>query len=142
MNNPTIPVACFAPPLTDELLANYETLVATLPAERAELKDAMQQCLACVKAWWELPASTRTDGETFDIRHRGEKRKYTVTPLESEQVQRLWDVTPWMRELVAIEPLFDALPLAEKELRDAACHLLWHAKEITLDREPLTSDKL
>lgn len=32
--------------------------------------------------------------------------------------------------------------LESTEIRDAAFHLLWHCKEITLDREPLTSDKL
>ncbi len=173
MPNPTLPVACFAPPLTDELLARYESLIAGLSPEQAELQDALRQCLACVKAWWELPASGRKDGERFDIGHRGEKSSFRVTALESEHVTRLWDVTPWMRELLALEELFSALPTGTREvpvtvpitgrdghpatrvetrvevidqaaydLRNAAFHLLWHAKEITLDREPLTSDVL
>jgi hypothetical protein len=36
--------------------------------------------------------------------------------------------------------LFDGLRAGE--LRNAAFHLLWFCKELTLDREPLTVDKL
>lgn len=139
-----IPVACFAPPLTDELLARYEALIADLKdPQQAELHDAMQTCLACVKAWWELPESTKK-GKKWAIKNgaTGEDLEYREVPLEEAHVKQLWDVTPYMRELQALEPLFDALPLSPPELRNAAFHLLWHAKEITLDREPLTQDKL
>ncbi len=139
----TIPVACFAPPLSDETLAQYAALIGGLPAERAELADALRQCLACVQAWWALPESSLR-GKRWQLRNTatGQDVEYLETPLEAAHIQALWDVTPWMRELLAIEPLFDAIPLGEKQLRDAAFHLLWHAKEITLDREPLTKDKL
>lgn len=141
--NSMIPVACFAPPLTDELLAEYETLIEGMPDELAETRDAMRDCLACVKAWWELPEST-LPGERWRIRNTVTKKdqEYRVVPLEDEHISALYDVTPWMRELAAMEPLFDALPLSPPALRDAAHHLLWHAKEVSLDREPLTADKL
>jgi hypothetical protein len=61
-----------------------------------------------------------------------------------------------MHECQAYRKLFEALPTGRQnadgsgpivdqaacDLRNAAFHLLWHAMEITLDREPLTNDKL
>ena len=139
-----IPVACFAPPLTDKLLASYRGLIDGLGPDQAEVKDALQQCLRCVEAWWALPESKRQDGARFKTLHRGQEITYHAQPLEAEHVRALWDVTPWMKELNLLSNaqdtgLFDGL---EGDLRNAAFHLLWHAKEITLDREPLTSDKL
>jgi hypothetical protein len=139
-----IPVACFAPPLTDETLERYAELAE---AEGGETGAIMAELLACVRAWWELPESTRTDGDrwTFQQGTGGPAVTVAEVPLEEGQVKELWDVTPWMRELNTLStekgagPL-DSLPLGE--LRDAAFHLLWHCKEITLDREPLTQDKL
>lgn len=137
-----MPAACFAPLLTDEKLTKYESLIAAAPP--GEIKDAMLTCLACVKTWWELPESKRTDGDRFAIQHRGKDITFQVTPLEKEHVVALDPHTPWMRELNTLstphgDGLFDSLT---GELRDCAFHLLWHCKEITLDREPLTQDKL
>lgn len=151
-----LPVGCFAPPLTDATLAEYEQMIAGLGDDRAEIKDYMRQCLDCVRRWWDLPESKRTDGKTFDIRHKGKPHTFRTVPLENAHVEALWDATPWMNELVAMERVFDTLPhgtievnnrcevvdAAAHDLRNAAFHLLWHAKELTLDREPLTSDKL
>ena len=221
------------------------------------MKDALLVLLRCVKVWWALPESTRTDGDPFSIMHQGSLVQYKTRPLEPDQVKSLWDATPWMRELSSLSPekgedvgkgLLDTLQLDEVrrneeksrawatatadalmesamgkarmefvrgprfqamqemlrvadslgpstdatvsdgvlaifgmtasehtdllskitdyneslrsvlkgqmegpipepslesvELRDAAFHLLWHCKEITLDREPLTSDNL
>lgn len=139
-----LPVACFAPPLTDETLARYRGLVGQY-AGPAEVKDALASLLACVAAWWELPESKPTDAPKLAIKHRGKDITVPVVPLEPEYVKALDPVTPWMREIDTLSNggdtgLFDTLPAGE--LRDAAFHLLWHAKELTLDREPLTMDKL
>lgn len=144
--NPTttaIPVACFAPPLTDEKLAAYTSLIESTDAT-SQVGDALRQCLACVKAWYALPVSTRTDVIRFTTIHKGNELTYAITPLEKEHVTALWDVTPWMTELNTYSNthetgLFDAL---SGDLRNCAFDLLWHAKEITLDREPLTQDML
>jgi len=138
-----IPVACFAPPMTAEKLKGYGTLVATTAA-KSELGEALRRCLACVQAWYALPASTRTDTDKFAITDKGAEITYTVTPLEKAHVASLWDVTPWMSELNLLSNatetgLFDSLT---GDLRNCAFDLLWHAKEITLDREPLTQDCL
>jgi len=137
-----IPVACFAPPLTDEKLAEYQMLIDGL--EPSPVKDVMDECMAAVKLWWELPESARKDGKQWKLLHRGKETSYDETPLEKEHVKALWAAVPWMYELTAMEAILDALPndTKGKPLRDAAFHLLWFAKELTLDREPLTMDKL
>lgn len=143
VTSPSLPVACFAPPLTDELLARYRVLSVDL--EQSPVRDAMLELLACVEKWWELPESTRKDVTRFAIQHQGKPAEFAVQPLEEQYVKELYDVTPWMYELEGVSNsqgtgIFDGLPAGE--LRNAAFHLLWHVKEITLDREPLTQDKL
>jgi len=149
-----LPAICFAVPLTDERLAKYRALIEAEPA--GEVKDALVGLLACVTAWWALPVSTRTDSTKIPVLvpsgklgPKGEpirgKGELTVTPLEESHVKSLWDVTPWMRELDTLstprdDGLFDKLP--KSDLRHAAFDLLWHCKEITLDREPLDQSRL
>lgn len=143
VTSPKIPVACFAPPLTDELLAAYRAIITHVA--NGEIRDAMDACLKCVEAWWALPESTRQDVERWATLHKGAEKTYTVTPLEEAHIASLFDVTPWMRELDTLSNsagtgLFDGIPAGD--VRNAAFHLLWYAKEITLDREPVTQDCL
>lgn len=171
-----MPTACFAPDLTDETLAKYKHIAAN--CGNPEVKDIMEQCLTCVEAWWELPESTRKDSQRFTILHRGQPGHFEVTPLEEEHIKQLWDVTPWMRELMSMEAVVNALPSGTAErpavrrsrvnnrrtgdvtevevnvmegvvvdqaafdLKNAAMHLIWYCKELTLDREPLTQARL
>lgn len=143
MHSKPLPVACFAPPLTDETLARYRELVGQY-AGPVEVKDALASLLACVSAWWELPESKPGDAPKLAIKHRGKDITVPVVPLEEQHVKALDPVTPWMRELDTLSNreatgLFDGLT---GPLRDAAFSLLWHAKELTLGREPITQDKL
>lgn len=140
----TLPVACFAPPLTDDLIAKYESLANALPRERYDVRDAMRECLAGVKLWWELPESKGDrDDTSLAIRHRGKEARVKLTSLTPDLVEKLWDAVPWGYELDAMQSLFDKIdPTADKELRDAAFHLLWHARELEKDREPLTLERL
>lgn len=162
-----LPVACFAPPLTVELLTQYQAMIEDLGDEQREVREALEGCLRCVKLWWDLPESERKDGKKFLIEHRGQTTEYEAVPLEAAHVQALWNVTPWPRELEPIKQLFATIdadaarrngdlvaawqdaggkgprpPLESTALRDAAHHLLWHVHELALDREPLTIDKL
>lgn len=166
---PKIPVGCFAPPLTDELLASYVKLIKGCQDD--EIKEALMDCLACVEAWWELPVSTHEPGQPITVLHRGKESSFREVPLQDDHVEQLWDVTPWLREVDAMKVLFGRLPTGEgysyflpketlpdgrtvvrerraisdpiaKELRDAAHHLLWYVQELALYREPLTSDVL
>ena len=175
----TSPVAVLAPPLSDELLTDYRQRIEALPA-RDQLRDKLLELLACCETWWALPESKRrgrlwrtyipqTDGTTREV-------DVEVKPLEQEHVDALWDVTPWMDDILAFESIVDRLPSGTREIQEVveqvvlkdgnpetveiirkrgvvadeaafrfmnmAKHLIWHAKEITLDREPLTADKL
>lgn len=141
MSSVQIPVACFAPPLTDELLAKYEGLAAGLAT--SPLKDALLECLTPVKLWWDLPESKADpDKPKLRILHRGEAASVAVRDLEPEFAAALFEAIPWDHEIEGIERLFDAIPVEQKALRDAAFHLLWHVKELNLDREPLTQAAL
>lgn len=123
----------FAPPLTDEKLARYEELAAGA-SER--VREGMQSLLKMCKAWWELPDSAQ-EGQPH-ASGRG-----LIVPMEKAHVEELWDLVPWKDELDVIAAHFDGIsPTDEKELRDAAHHLLWFGYELTQDREPITNDKL
>jgi hypothetical protein len=124
----------FAPPLTDAKLAGYRDLIDALPA--SPVKDAMNTLHACCVAWWALPESTG----------KGEPHPSgtgTIVDLDRDAKTALSDLLPWAHELDAMGRLFDGIdPVGQKTLRDAAFHLLWHAKELEQDREPITTDRL
>ena len=66
-----------------------------------------------------------------------------IIPLEESIATQLFDDIPWDHEIDAIQKLCDEIDNStQKELRDMAFHLLWHVKELSIDREPMTSDKL
>lgn len=152
------PIACAAPPLTDELLAAYDKLIKGLPA--GPVRGALEACYACVLAWWNLPVSTKKhNGTTYRLT---QDRGYNIIPLEDAHIKSLDATTPWDYECHAMRELFETLPKGVTEipatpdapaynkltdqaahnLCNAAFHLLWHCLEITKDREPITQDKL
>lgn len=124
----------FAPPLTDELLTKYEALTASASAE---VKDAMTELLACCRAWWSLPESSPKGRQPHP------SGMGVHNPLDQEIADQLDPVIPYARELKSMGDLFDTIDTtSQKELRDAAFHLLWHAKELEIGREPITTDTL
>ena len=122
----------FAPPLTESVISDYRGLVKKAEPQVAE---AMQKLLDCVDVWWELPESTEKSS-------KHESGRADVTPLDEKTKKTLWDHIPWTDELRMYAGLFDRIDPSQKELRDAAHHLLWFAFELDLDREPLTLDKV
>jgi hypothetical protein len=129
-----LPGGSFAPPLSDDRIAEYELL-----AEEAspEVKDAMQTLLKCVKHWWDLPESSQAGAKPHPS---GRGR---IVSLDEPIAKALWDDIPWTRELKSMGELFDGISAeTQRELRNAAFHLLWHAVELDLDREPITADKV
>lgn len=122
----------FAPPLTDETLDRYRVLIDRLDSKSA-VRHAMGELLKCAEAWWEQPDSTGKGTP------HGSGRGFIVN-LTPEVADALWDDVPWPHECDAYQTLFDNLSLGE--VRDAAFNLLWFAKELTQDREPITADKL
>lgn len=124
----------FAPPLTDELLDRYGLWIDALGP--GKVKEAMSALLACCRAWWELPASDLT-GTTHPV------GKGQIVPLSAPLQKALWDHIPWTDQLDLYAQWLDGIdPATQADLRNAAFHLLWHVKELDLDREPLTSDML
>lgn len=125
----------FAPPLTDHCLPRYKALAEALDA-RDPIRDAMLKLHACVLHWWGLPES----GGPARSHQSGVG---AVVPLDREFQDALWEHIPWGHELDAMAALFEGIdPVRQKPLRDAAHHLLWHVKELDLDREPATTDVL
>lgn len=123
----------FAPPLSDELLDKYQALIAQ---SQGAIKDALTTLLTCCRKWWELPESV--GGGNAHPSGRG-----FVVELDHAIKESLWDLIPWPHEIKAMESLLNTLdPVGQKDLRNAAFHLLWHVKELDLDREPITTDKL
>ena len=125
----------FAPPLSDAILASYRQQIEALP-ERSQLREALAVLHNCAAQWWEQPDSTG-DGKPHLT------GRAIVVPLDTAIAEALWDHIPWDDELEIFAKLFDAISNeTDKPLRDLAHHLLWHAVELALDREPLTADKV
>lgn len=123
----------FAPPLSDELLDKYQALIAQ---SQGAIKDTLTTLLTCCRKWWELPESV--GGGNAHPSGRG-----FIVELDHAIKESLWDLIPWPHEIKAMESLLNTLdPIGQKDLRNAAFHLLWHVKELDLDREPITTDKL
>lgn len=152
----------FAPPLDATKLAAYRALAESAPST---IKAAMLPLCDMVEAFQETPASTKVGAPH-------PSGVGLMIPLEDAEVKRIWDLVPWdgqtledgtiaPKECDMLADLFESLPTGTsgeaikdgvrravvsdpkaKALRDAAFHLLWYAKELTRDREPMTSDKL
>lgn len=123
----------FAPPLTPDLLASYESIIARCTNQR--WREAMQRLHAMATAFLETPESSLPG--TPHPSGRG-----VVVPLEQSEIERIWDHVPYDYECDAIGTLFSEIPESDRDTRNAAHHLLWYAKELTLDREPITTDKI
>lgn len=123
----------FAPPLSDETIAKYEAMIAALPA--SPVKDGMATCLNCCKKWWDLPESN-----SKKVPHM---TGVAMTPLDKPIMVALDEHIPWENEIQAIADAFETISNeTNKPLRDAAFHLLWHVRELNLDREPITKDRV
>lgn len=147
MKSTAMPVACFAPELSDETIAKYEALMNALPPSMGQVQDAMRECLTAVKLWWGLPDSTGSNrDQSLELVHRGKGILVKITSLTPELQKQLFDAIPWPYELKSMQDLFDETfdnrSAHPKELVDACYHLLWYARELCCDREPLTQNKL
>lgn len=135
----------FAPPLSDDLLAKYRATIDGLDA--GPVRDALDTLYKCCAQWWELPESS---GDENGGRRAHTSGMGTIVPLDKKLAGDLYDAIPWTHELNAmggyttdrgqyVPGLFDDLT---GDVRAAAFHLLWHVKELDLDREPITADQL
>lgn len=135
---PTRVGGSFAPPVDKDMLEAYRAAAESAPAE---VQEAIGKLADMVEHFQKTPRS----------KARGSPHPsgapILITPLEEAEVKRIWDHVPWETECDMYQRLFDALPVgakgsAEANLRNAAFHLLWFAKELSRGREPLTNDQL
>lgn len=123
----------FAPPLSDEAFRDYAGLIEA--QSPGPVRDALVRLHDCCKQWWNLP-----DSQGAATPHPAGVG--IIVPLDEPIANQLFDAIPWREELDAIQALFDKIPPENKDLRNMAFHLLWHVKELEMDREPITADKL
>lgn len=123
----------FAPPITADKLASYKTLAASADTRT---QDYMNQLITMLEKFNETPKSTLA--ASAHPSGRGQ-----IIPLADEEIQRIWNEVPWKEELDVMGNWFDKLDASsQKDLRNAAFHLLWYGRELCLDREPITNDTL
>lgn len=125
----------FAPPLTDELISKYQSLIGALP-QGNPIKDILMILLNCCVQWWKLPVSTGEGSQHPSGRG-------IIIPLDDKHAKALDQHIPWDFEVGVYAKQLDTIhPVEQTELRNAAFHLLWHVKELDIGREPITTDKL
>jgi hypothetical protein len=133
----------FAPPLTNEKLKNYKVLIGKVDPE-SRLRSALDTCYKCAEGWWTQPDSTGV-GEPHPVGEITDKEGRTrpapmMIPLDAPIAKALDEYIPWDDEIETFATIFEAI--TDISLRNCAFHLLWHVKELALDREPITADKL
>lgn len=121
----------FAPPITATKLAEYKG-IAELADEK--VREIMLKLIQMVEVFQQTPSSS-LDGTP------GPTGLGVQIPLEEAEIQRIFDVVPWDYECEAFQNLFESIPI-KSPVRNPAFHLLWYAKELTIDREPMTNDLL
>ena len=120
-----------APPIDAAKLAAYTKMIKDAPEQ---VQDAMTTLLDMADLYLKGPAA-KAAGKARGTPHPSGVGN--VVPLEDAEVKRLWDAVPWDEELQMFAAVFDRIdPVAEKDLRNAAFHLLWLGRELFLDREP------
>lgn len=123
----------FAPPLTVDKIDAYAALAATAPPQ---VKDAMSTLLVLAREYQKHP--TATSPSKPHPSGRG-----TIVPLAVAVADAIDPLVPWDEELAMFAAVFEKIDAtAGKPLRDAAFHLLWYARELSIGRDPLTTDKL
>ena len=140
----------FAPPITAEKLSEYRALAK---GADARIQDAMLPLCEMVEVFQQTPDSSEPG-------HPHPVGRGVIVPLEEQEIKRIWDHVPWPDECELLGRLFETLPDGYEErtidgarqvvlvdpgardLRNAAFHLLWYARELTQDREPITNDKI
>ena len=121
----------FAPPIDDAKLSAYKQLIDALDP-KTPAGGYARELVTMFETFQQTPPST-LPGKKHPS-GTGE-----IVPLEESEVARMWELVPWKEECDTMGKAFDALT---GDVRNACFHLLWYARELTLDREPITTDKL
>jgi hypothetical protein len=137
MGNENQPVrfgGSFAPPIDAAAVSRYRALADH--AGNPATTEYMRKLCDMVDLFHATPASKRP-GKPHPS-GRG-----VITPLEAAEVDRIFEAVPWPHELDMMGVVFEQLdPISQRDVRNAAFHLLWYGRELCLDREPITTDRL
>jgi len=124
----------FAPRITEDTLVHYEALAALVSDSR--IRESMTELIAMCRAFLLHPEASGPGSP--HATGRG-----SIVPLDDAVIQEIWDLVPWQDEIDLMAGRFELInAVTEKETRDAAHHLLWYARELTMDRRPITADTL
>lgn len=145
-------IGSFAPPLEPAQLEEYKQIAHSAPQR---VREYMLDLIKMLEVFWETGRSKQKPIST--------ESGVEVTPLEQAEIKRIWDYVPYLDECNVIGQVFNNLPPGTKtvidtstpkgrrqeivdeqafKLKSAAIHLLWYARELSLDREPVTKDGL
>lgn len=86
------PVACHAPEITLEKIAEYEAIISSV--EDREVKDRCLDLIECVKAYIIHPTSTEDVGETFVYGEGDAKKSCKIHPFDQGKISALWASPP------------------------------------------------
>jgi len=131
-------ITCFAPPLSPGKIGAYRAL-----AEGCGNRRCKQEMLALIKM---VEVSRETPESSIPaINHPigvlpSTGRVPQVIPLEQQEIDRIQDLVPTGDDCDLISSVFKQLE--DTETKNAAYHLLWFARELSQNREPITQDKL
>jgi hypothetical protein len=123
----------FAPEMSETDFRYYKSRIDQTDVETV-LGDYLRKTLKPIETWWDLPESVGPSGELH------KSGRGVLQPLDAEVLEALWEDIPWEPEINAIQAEFEKMPTGE--LRNIAFHLLWYLKELNLDREPLTRQRV
>ncbi len=131
----------FAPPLSPEKLVEYRRLAEDAPPQIREAMGKLCDMMEALHAH-DLPP-LRAQREQGNGTPHPSGAPIVILPLSREIIDDLDPHVPWKEENEMYAALFEQIdPIEQRDLRNAAHHLLWFAIELFLDRHPLTADNL
>jgi hypothetical protein len=107
----------FAPPLTDELIAEYRKLADALGASPE--KDMISSLLTCCEKWWNLPESAGTSTSPHP------SGQGVIVKLHPDVAAALDEHIPWPHDLASIQAHADTVE-QDKVLRNSEKVQRWH----------------
>ncbi len=129
---PSFIVGTFAPVITPELLSTYRTIVEEQAPK--EIRQELLNLCQMMEVFQETP-------ESQEPKEPHPTNTGFVQRLSEAEIRRIDSFVPWDWEIKALARQCRDLP-PKSATRKAAYHLLWYARELTLDREPCTRNKL
>lgn len=127
--------ACIADAITLDKLNVYRDLLKKALSPR--LYEYAYKLLSMVERFLETPESSQPL-QKIRVDLGTELAALPAKALDPEEYERMFDYVPWEDEIEMMSQAFEALPTGD--VRNACFHLIWYARELTRDREPMTKE--